>query len=370
MRVAVTGPTGLLGQHLRIALRAGAEHQVVPVDRACFEDTGRLDDALARADVVVHLAGVSRGGPEELEATNAALAQQLAGALSRVPDPPRAVVYANSRRAGADTPYGRGKQRAAEILAGWAQAAGGALVDLRLCNVFGERSRPHHNTVVGTFCSQLAAGEEPTILEDRVVNLLHAQELSARIVAELADLEASRSSVVTGRPMTVSGLLSRLRELRQTYEAGWLPDLSDPFDADLLNTYRSYLFPAGYPRPLRSIPDPAGSRIEELFQSLGGGARTSLATTSPGLARGDHYHLRTVKRLVVLSGTATMALRPILGEQITTYRLGAGKPVFVDVPTLCAYKVANVGSRPLTTVSWTSPALGRDQPDTYPEPVG
>jgi UDP-2-acetamido-2,6-beta-L-arabino-hexul-4-ose reductase len=371
VRIAVTGAAGFLGQHVRVALRAGGEHEAVPIDRAIFEDPERLDAALWGADAVVHLAGVNRGQPEVVEQANGALADRLAQTLSQLPDPPKGIVYANSAQAGNDTPYGRGKQRAGEILAEWADKAGSTLLDMRLCNVFGERSRPFYNTVVGTFCHQLAVGETPRILEDRTVNLVHAQDIAARIIGELDDLGTSREVMTIGWPLAVSDLLARLEEMHRIYTEhhGRFPDLSHPFDLDLFNTYRSYLFPSRYPRSLRSNRDPRGNFVE-LNQSAGGEAQTSFSTTMPGVTRGEHYHLRKIERFVVLSGEATIGIRPVLNDQVTTYRVSGDEPVFIDVPTLCAHNITNVGDSVLYTAFWTNEIFDPDRPDTYREAVG
>ena len=371
MRIAVTGAAGFLGQHLRVALRAGGEHECIPIDRGVFGDPEQLEAALTGAGAVVHLAGVNRDRQEVIEQANVDLAERLARALSRLPDPPKGVVYANSAQAGNDTPYGRGKRRAAEILAAWADKAASALVDMRLCNVFGERSRPFYNTVVGTFCHQLAVGETPKVLEDRTISLVHAQDAAARIIGELGDLEASREVVTSGHPLAVSDLLVRLEGMHGVYtnHHGRFPNLSDTFDVDLFNTYRSYLFPSGYPRPLRSNRDPRGNFVE-LDQSAGGEAQTSFSTTVPGVTRGEHYHLRKIERFVVLSGEATIGIRPVLSDRVTTYRVSGDEPVFVDMPTLCAHNITNVGDRVLYTAFWTNEIFDPDHPDTYREPVG
>jgi len=371
VRIAITGACGFLGQHLRVALRAGGEHETVAIDREVFEDPESLRAAVIGADAVVHLAGVNRDRPEVIEEANVALADRLVQTLAQLPDPPRGVVYANSAQAGRDTPYGRGKRRAAEILAAWADKAGSALVDMRLCNIFGERSRPFYNTVVGTFCHQLAVGETPSILEDRTINLVHAQDMATRIIRELGDLGTSREVVTTGRPLAVSDLLARLHEMHHIYtdHHGRIPNLSDPFDVDLFNTYRSYLFPSGYPRPLRSNRDPRGNFVE-LSQSAGGEAQTSFSTTVGGVTRGEHFHLRKIERFVVLSGEATIEIRPVLSKNVTTYRVSGDQPAFVDMPTLCAHNITNVGDGVLYTAFWANEIFDPGRPDTFREPVG
>ena len=67
------------------------------------------------------------------------------------------VVYANSVQVERDNPYGRGKRRAAEVLA----ALPGTLADVVLPNLFGEHGRPAYNSFVATFAHEVAADRDP-----------------------------------------------------------------------------------------------------------------------------------------------------------------------------------------------------------------
>jgi len=174
MRVAVTGAEGFLGWHLRCALKARG-HAILPIGRNETADATKLDVALVGADAVLHLAGVNLADADALRTENLVVAQELTASLDRLGLRPP-LVYANSIQSGNGTPFGDGKQAAAEHLASWGRSSGAAVADMRLPNLFGEHGRPHYNSVVATFCHELARGGEPTIVEDREISLLHAQD--------------------------------------------------------------------------------------------------------------------------------------------------------------------------------------------------
>ena len=139
----------------------------MPVDRAAFA-AGRLDDAVRDADTVIHAAGVIRGSDHEVEQGNIALAQAVVDAMDRSESRAH-VVFADSIHAGADTPYGRGKEGAAAVLGGWGRRAGLPVADVRLTNLFGEHGRPNYNSFVATFAHQVATGGMPSIDADRPI---------------------------------------------------------------------------------------------------------------------------------------------------------------------------------------------------------
>ena len=69
------------------------------------------------------------------------------------------MLFASSIHAEADTPYGRSKRGAEEVLFEWArkprEGVRPSLVVYRLPNVFGKWCRPGYNSVVATFCYNL-----------------------------------------------------------------------------------------------------------------------------------------------------------------------------------------------------------------------
>ncbi|MDP9072877.1 MAG: NAD-dependent epimerase/dehydratase family protein [Actinomycetota bacterium] len=370
MKVAVTGADGFLGWHLLVRLGSRTRHEVRPIPRSVFADDCGLQRGLAGADAVVHLAGVNRDTPEAVETGNIHLAERLTGALDSIGIAP-SIIFANSTQAGADTPYGRGKARAADALRAWADRRATTMVDLILPNLFGECGRPDYNSFVATFCHRLAHDQEPRLDTDRLVPLLHAQDAAALIentLDHLDHLPSSESIHPEGRPLLVSSVLGILRDLSAVYAAGRFPDLSDPFVVQLFNTYRSYLYPHWYPQPLVAKADQRGSFVEAVW-TLGGTGQTSFSTTRPGITRGNHYHLRKIERFVVVRGTADISIRPVGRAAVHTFRVSGDTPAFVDMPTLHTHNITNTGHDELWTLFWTNELFDPGDPDTYPEPV-
>ena len=107
------------------------------------------------------------------------------------------------------------------------------------------------------------------------------------------------------------------------YERNVFPDLSDPFDLQLFNTYRAARSPEA-----RALPCNADAR-GTLFEAVkgGGGGQTFVSTTKPGVTRGDHFHLEKVERFLVLKGKAVIRLRHVLSNEVQSFHVSG------DVPT-------------------------------------
>ncbi len=361
MKVVVTGAGGFLGWHTRVRLKALTDHDVIAVDRSNWHDLARLAKG---ADAIVHIAGVNRAPAEQVEQGNIDLASAVANAAVQGGSRPR-IVYANSVHAGTDTAYGRGKDAAGAILADAAQESGGSYTDVRLPNLFGEHGRPQYNSFVATFVDAVARGCRPDV-QDRRVTLLHAQaaaeSLLEGLTAEAGLVEPS------GHLVTVEGVLDRLQNFASIYAAGEMPALQSDFDVDLFNSLRASLFPGNMPITLPSHSDARG-RLVETVRSHGGQGQTFVSSTRAGITRGEHFHLRKIERFVVVSGRARITLRKLLTEEVISFEASGDEPVAVDMPTMWAHSITNVGDDELMTQFWTSTLFDPLLPDTFAELV-
>ena len=362
MRVGITGAYGFLGWHLCCRLVATRAIEPVRLGRKDVVDPVRLASALRDVDVVVHLAGVNRAdSEEEVESGNVWLAERLDAALG---DRPVHVVYADSVRRDADNAYGRGKRGAVEVL----RRRPGTMSDVVLPNLFGEHGRPAYNSFVATFAHEVAQGREPTVSDDREIDLLHAQD-AAESLLRAAEEGLDGEVRPPGEPHAVSEVASLLADFHGLYaERGEIPDLSTGFRRDLFNTYRACLFPERYPMRASAHADGRGELVETV-RSHGGTGQSFISSTVPGARRGDHYHLRKVERFMVVRGEAEIALRRLFHEDVVRFRVSGSKPGFVDMPTMWSHHLRNVGDEDVVTVFWADQLLDADDPDQYPLPV-
>lgn len=359
--LAVTGAHGFLGWHTRVRARA-AGWDAVGVGLGPTVSLDEVADAVCGADSVLHLAGVNRGSDDEVRSGNFGLATRLAAGIRRAAQPPSRVVYANSIHAGTEGAYGESKARAAEILAGCAAQVGAEFVDVVLPNLFGEHGRAFYNSVTATFCHQLAGGETPRVLDDGELTLLHVQDAAEVLLGIAKPQEID----LRCRPMGVGELCGVLTQFAEVYATGAIPTLDTPFDVALFNTYRS--FTPRSRRPLVSHSDPRGS-FSEVVRCHGGSGQTSFSTTAPGVTRGEHFHLGKVERFAVLSGAATISLRKVLTDEVVHIDVDGSEPSYVDMPTLWAHNITNVGTEVLRTVFWTNDLFDPANPDTFAEAV-
>ncbi len=371
MKITITGAKGLLGWHTASHLHAincaatfsgqPAPHKMVEISRGSFEDTAALATALQGVEAIIHFAGVNRGTDEEVERANPAIAKQLIQSCIEAGVKP-AIVYANSTHASTDTPYGRSKRIAGELLAEFSDS----YTDLVLPHIFGECARPYYNNVTATLIDKILKGETPEINPEGKVSLLHAGD-----AADIA-LQAAFNGTVglitpPSKDISVQALYERLIKFHELYESNVFPDTSDPFDLRLFNSYRTAGYPHTYPKAMTLNADDRGV----LYESAkgGNGCQTFLSTTVPGITRGDHFHLEKVERFLVVKGKAIIRLRKVLTEETVEFTVTGDKPVAIDMIPLHTHSIENIGEEDLYTLFWTHEMFNPNAPDTFADPV-
>lgn len=367
MKTVITGATGLLGWHLQCHLSVldGWKDTIVALDRKAFNDDLELDNALAGADVVVHCAGVNRAEDTELEQGNIDLANRLISSLARVGGKPH-LLYSNTIHKDRDNAYGRGKAGAGQAFQQWAEARKARYSELILPHVFGEGGRPFYNSAVFTFCQQIVDGESLSINAGGMLELLHAQDICARIV-DVVERGQSGEIRLKGQVISAAEVAGKLSAMHARYTSHVVPDLRNRFDLQLFNTLRSFLYPVHYPCGLTLHTDDRGSLFEAVKADNGGQA--FLSTTKPGITRGNHFHFGKVERFLVIRGEALIRLRRLFDAEIKEFRVSGGAAVYIDMPTLHTHSITNVGDTELMTLFWSHEIFDPEAPDTYFLPV-
>jgi UDP-2-acetamido-2,6-beta-L-arabino-hexul-4-ose reductase len=365
IRIGITGAAGFLGWHLRVHLLPSSDTRVICADRGIFADPAKLRDFAAECDAIVHLAGVNRGADYDVETGNLALAEALRDACMAADCQPH-VIFANSTHSSGNTAYGRSKRRCAELFSEWAARAGAPFTNVVLPHVFGEGGRPYYNSVVATFCHQLANGRAPQIDQDGVLELIHAQRVAAEVLSIIRSGTTDESRPA-GTSLRVSGLLQLLETIAHDYRNDIIPCINERLDFELFNTYRSFRFPTNYPVALALHRDVRGTLFEAVKSRHGG--QGYLSTTRPGVTRGNHYHSHKFERFVVIQGEALIRVRKLLDRTVHEFRVSGAAPQYIDMPTFHTHDITNIGTTELVTLFWADELFDPDHPDTYAEKV-
>lgn len=365
IKVGITGIDGLIGWHLRSFLHGQKGIELRGADKPEFADKELLLKFVSGCDVIVHLAGLNRGDEAEVARANVEITNTLLGACRAAGARPH-IIFSSSTHIYRDTPYGKSKRGCTELLRAWAAENKTVFTNLILPNVFGEGGRPFYNSVVSTFCSQLAEGQKPEVITDSEIELLHAQSVAREIFA-LINKPVDGDLPLAGGKILVSQLLAKIKTMAESYSGHVIPDLRTPLDLAVFNTYRSYLFPEKVPVAIDLKTDARGY-LFEATKSLNGG-QTFISSTVPGITRGNHYHTVKMERFLVIKGKACVRVRKLFSDKVHEFFVDGGKPEYIDMPALHTHNITNTGDGELITMFWSNEIFDPANPDTYQETV-
>lgn len=369
MNILVTGSNGFVGSNLVVWLKKIDGYRVLEFD---IDNTDQeLSDALTVADYIIHLAGVNRPQTEEeFKSGNVGLTericQRLLAAGHSTP-----ILLSSSIQAELDNPYGVSKRQAEAVLADYAQRSGARVVIFRLTNVFGKWCRPNYNSVVATFCHNIA-NDLPIAISDpsREIEFIHVDDVIRCFLEELKADGPAGVHYRAGRPsypLSLGRLADLLRSFRSSRQSLIVPDFSDPFTHKLYGTFLSYLAPNDFAYDLTKRTDERGS-LAEFVKSPPFG-QIFVSRTKPGITRGNHYHHAKTEKFLVLEGEAVVRFRQIKGNEVIEYFVRGEDFRVLDIPTGYTHSIENVGSGELITLFWASEIFDPEQPDTTWEGV-
>jgi len=364
--VLVTGAKGFIGKNLVVVLKRRAGVDVIEYDQDSPE--GLLEDGLARADVIYHLAGVNRPmRGEELKKGNTDLTQQICDALQRLGRSPL-LVLSSSTQAALDNPYGLSKRQAEDAVFDFGREAGVSVFVFRLHGVFGKWCRPNYNSVVATFCHNIARNL-PIAISDpaREIELVYVDDVIRAFISVMDDrLPVSDGKYCMVEPtyrVSLGALAETIQSFRDSRVSLALPDISDPFVRALYSTYLSYLPTDSFAYALTQRADPRGE-LAELLKSPSIG-QIFVSRTRPGFTRGNHYHDTKVEKFVVMEGDAVIRFRYILGVDVIEYPVSGREFRVVDIPPGYTHSIENIGQNDLIVLFWTDKIFDPDIPDAF-----
>ncbi len=376
IKVGITGQAGFMGYHLYTTLSLDDSVELVSFERSFFDNEEKLESFVSQCDVVVHLAAMNRHeNPQVIYDTNLALVEKLVTACETKGATPH-ILFSSSSQEERNNLYGKSKKEGKKRFAEWAEKRGGTFTSLTIPNVFGPFGKPDYNSVVATFCHKITRNDEPSIINDGEVGLIYINELVAFFIDMIkgkTDLKSigKNSYELTIAPTSykkVSEILGLLQGYQKDYmKNGIFPNLEDPFEKALFNTFRCYVPSDHYPVKYTKHTDDRGNFVEIAQTQTSG--QFSFSTTVPGITRGNHFHTRKAERFAVISGKALIQLRKIGTNKVIDYKLDGTEPAYVDMPIWYTHNIKNIGDDELITLFWINESFNPDDSDTYYEDV-
>ena len=379
--ILITGSGGFVGRNLVATLKTRGYTDLMLFEKDDTPET--LADYCRRAAFVVHLAGINRPkDPSEFYSGNAGLTDTMLSLLeeagSRAP-----VLVTSSIQASLDNDYGKSKLQAEQAIFAHGQRTSAPVFVFRMEGVFGKWCRPNYNSVVATFCHNVAHGlplqvRDPAYslplvyIDDVVACILDAMEKGEAVRDETGICRIHPVHTVTLGQLaeTIQGF-AKARGGKAALALGTdglptleVPDLTaDSFTKKLYSTYLSYLPADDFAYDLNMHCDNRGSFTEFLRTPERG--QVSVNISKPGIVKGNHWHHTKNEKFLVVKGEGVIRFRQIFSDEVIEYHVSGEKLQVVDIPCGYTHNIENVGEGEMVTVMWANEAFDPAHPDTF-----
>lgn len=399
MKILVTGARGFVGRNLCAQLnniRTGKAkgYRDLVIDTVYEYDIDskpeKLDVYCSDCDFVFNLAGVNRPkDPGEFMEGNFGFASLLLETLKKhgniCPVMISSSIQATLAGRFGDSEYGRSKQAGEELMFAYGEETGAKVLVYRFPNLFGKWCRPNYNSVVATFCSNIA-NDLPVQVNDRStrLELLYIDDLVDEMIAALRGEEhhCEFSGVETmmnpsghycAVPITHKVTLGEVVDLLELFKAQpktlVLPSIAPgSFAKKLYSTYLSYLPVDKVAFPLKMNTDNRGS-FTELLRTFNHG-QVSVNVSKPGITKGQHWHNTKWEFFIVVSGHGLIQERKIGTDEVIEFEVSGEKIEAVHMLPGYTHNIINLSdTTDLVTVMWANETFDTEKPDTYFEQV-
>ena len=370
MKAVVTGAKGFIGKNLCERLKSIDAMTVCPFD--VDTDPALLSEYVRDADIIYHLAGVNRPQDQsEYMEGNCGFTRTLLDAIAASCNTKATLVMSSSIQAELDNPYGRSKLAGEDLVRSFAEEKGIHSVIYRFPNVFGKWCRPNYNSVVATFCNNIAR-DLPILVDDpdKILHLVYIDDVIEELLLCLTGHEHVSEGfgyVQDVYDVDLGMIPQLLYTFRETRRDLTLPDFTDEFEKKLYSTYLSYLPENDFSYPLDMHEDERGSFTEFIKTPERG--QVSVNISHPGIIKGNHWHNTKNEKFLVVSGEGLIRLRRVGTEDVIEYRVSSKELTVVDIPCGYVHSIENVGQTDMATVMWVNEVFDPNNSDTYREEV-
>lgn len=365
MKILVTGARGFIGKNLVADLKNRDYTDIFEYDKET--DTSLLDEYCKEADFVFHLAGVNRPKEQsEFMEGNFGFTSNLLDTLKKFKNT-CPVMISSSVQAELDNPYGISKKAGEDLLFTYSNETGAKVLVYRFPNVFGKWCRPNYNSVVATFCNNIAHDLPINVNDSKVViNLVYIDDVVGELINALKSSEnfiGDFCEVPIVHTITLGEIVDLIYSFKKSREECSIPNMFNEFTKKLYSTYLSYLPEDQFSYDLKMNVDNRGSFTE--FIKTPDRGQVSVNISKLGIIKGNHWHHTKNEKFLVVSGKGVIRFRKVDSDEIIEYYVNGDKMEVVDIPTGYTHNIENLGDMDMVTIMWANECFDPNKPDTY-----
>lgn len=361
MKVLITGSEGFIGKNLISHLQEKENIDIIKFDKN--DDFDVIEKNIDNIDFIFHFAGVNRPQKkEEFYEGNSDLTKKI---VDLIKDKNIPLLITSSIQASLDNDYGKSKKIAEDYIKDNLKK----YYIYRLHNVFGKWCRPNYNSVIATFCHNIANDLEITIDdENKELELIYIDDIIEEFIRILEgnkpdEIKDNICYINPRYKVTLKYIADKLYEFKDSMSSIFVPNTGNDFVKKLYSTYISYLpFDKMYTSATKNV-DERGS-FTELVRTKDSG-QFSVSFSKPGIVRGNHYHHTKIERFIVIKGKAKISFSSVINDDKYSFIVDDSDIKIVTIPVGYTHNIENIGDGEMILAIWCNELFDKNHPDTF-----
>jgi len=365
MKVLVTGANGFVGKNLvsHLQLKENIEIFRYDIDSTISD----LDKYTKECDFVFHLAGVNRPqNSEEFMKGNYDFTSKLLNNLiknnNKCP-----IMISSSIQAELNNDYGKSKKAGEDLIFEYGKIYNVEVYVYRFPNLFGKWCRPNYNSVIATFCNNIANNLDIIVAdENKELQLAYIDDVCQELIRCLNNNPHKNENycfVPVTYTKSLGYIANLIREFKENSTGIMIPSTGDEFKKKLYATYISYVPLKEMVVDLTEHRDDRGLFCELIRTKECG--QVSVSTTNPNIVRGGHYHHTKMERFIVIKGKAKIRFEHIITHETIEFEVSEKKLQYVTIPVGYQHSINNIGDEELVLLLWANELFEPNRSDTY-----
>lgn len=398
MNILVTGAKGFVGKNL-VANLLNVKNQKDKTRNIIIDEVYEYDldtpsemlyEYCLKSDFIFNLAGVNRPkDPNDFMQGNFGFASTLLDLLIKInntcPIMLASSIQATLQGRYNESDYGKSKLAGENLFFEYGKKTGAQVLVYRFPNLFGKWCKPNYNSVVATFCNNIA-NELPIQINDNTteLELLYIDDLIDEMFLALVNKQnrcdyncttpipnktGKFCFVPTTYKVQLGKIVSLLTEFHNQSQTLLISDIpNNSFEKKLYSTYLSYLPVEKICFPLTMNIDNRGSFTELLKTNNNG--QFSVNISNPGITKGEHWHNTKWEFFIVVSGHGLIQERNILNDEVLEFEVSGDKIQVIHMIPGYTHNIINLSkTENLITLMWANELFDKNHPDTFMEKV-
>jgi hypothetical protein len=282
-------------------------------------------------------------------------------------------MISSSIQAELDNDYGKSKKMGENLIFNYSQENQSKVLVYRFTNIFGKWCKPNYNSVIATWCYNIANNLDIHVDdENKTITLCYIDDVISELLDSLENKEHCNGNycyVPITHEIKLGEILKLLNKFKNQSDTLIIPEIkTNSFEKKLYSTYLSYLPKSKIKFELKMNNDNRGSFTELLKTESCG--QVSVNISKPGITKGNHWHNSKWELFIVVKGHALIQERKIGSDEIIEFEVSEDKIEAVHMLPGYTHNIINLSdTEDLITIMWANELFNKELPDTFSEEV-